>query len=295
MTGYLLTLFLCLITASSRVLLKKGMRDSNPLTGMTYSLLIGVLFLGIYAVPRMISQWQDLQLKGLLIFIGIGFIAPPVVRYLTYVGIDKIGASRSDPLRSVQPLFALVFSGFFLKEQVSILIWIAACMILAGAFLISRQNNSVHEKKYSKFDLLYPLLAALIAGVITNYRKYGMSFLPDPIIAAFVAAFSALIVFSTFLLITGKYKQIVLTKDSKKFFLISGGLTAFTDILDLWALQLSQVQIVAPLLGATPLFVVLLSSLFLKKEESIGLKTWLGAGLIFVAIQLILYQVTRSV
>ena len=293
MFSFLITLLLCLISASSRVFLKKGFNQSNPVSGMVSSLWIGFLFLAAFAVPQIIIHLDDILFywKGLVFFAGIGLIAPPIVRYLTYIGIDRLGVSRADPMRSVQPVFALVFSGLVLQEKLSPAIWIATFIILYGVILIS--TNSFYFKfKFFDANNLYPLTAAILAGLVTNLRKMGIEILPYPLVGAFIASLSALIVFLLFVKIK-KYK-VSLEGSSKKFFLISGFLTALTDVLDLVVLQVSKVSIVAPLLAATPLFVVLLSALFLKKEEKLSFKTILGAVLIFIGVQLVFREVVRS-
>ena len=102
-----LTLCICFLTAISRVLLKLGFEKSNPLTGMVVSVVIGCLMLDSAAL--IFSNPNDYSWNGVLFFAGIGIVAPPVVRYLTYLGVHTLGAARSDPVRSLTPFFAILF------------------------------------------------------------------------------------------------------------------------------------------------------------------------------------------
>jgi drug/metabolite transporter (DMT)-like permease len=64
-----------------------------------------------------LNPWHSLTMKGLIFFALIGTVAPPIVRYLTYLGIDKLGPARSDPIRSLTPFFAIVFASFFFPNR----------------------------------------------------------------------------------------------------------------------------------------------------------------------------------
>ena len=134
----LIALGLCLITAVSRIFLKKGLQDSNIITSMTFSLVLGCAILVSFAL---ITQPLDnLNFEGVLFFSFIGMIAPPVVRTLTYIGVDRIGASRSDSIRSLTPFFAMFFAIIFLNESVSMSLFLAVVLIVFGALLLSKKK-----------------------------------------------------------------------------------------------------------------------------------------------------------
>lgn len=290
MHGVLLTLLLCFITASSRIFLKKGLKHSNALTGMVVSIVIGFLFLAALALPKLILAEVELDVKGVIIFALIGLVAPPIVRLLTYIGIDRVGVTRADPIRSAQPFFAILIAGLLLGENPGYKIWIATILIFTGVYILSRRQSVAEEKKYSNTDFLYPFLAALLAGAIAVARKYGMGFMLDPIVAAFIAATSAVFAFSLYLLIAKKISALKFDKKYWPFFLIAGVLTGITDIIDLMVLKISDIKIVAPLLASTPAFSVILGALFLKEEEVVTKYTWIGTVLIILAIQLIFWE-----
>lgn len=290
MSAALLTLFLCLITAVSRVFLKKGLRTSNALTGMVASIVIGAVALDLTAL--LLVPWpQHATWHGFAFFAGIGVIAPPVVRYLTYVGIDRLGASRSDPVRSLTVFFAIFFAIVFLGEPFDVRIMLGAGLIFLGVVFISRPDGkpaTETQRAWKTRDLLFPLGAAVVAGAVANLRKHGATLLDSPIVAAAVAATSAVIVFAVFLVVTGKHRQIKLDANSRKFFLIAGLCTALTDVLDLVVLKMGSVSVVVPLLAASPLFVILLSYFFLKDLEKITPVLVMGALTIFAGVQVIL-------
>lgn len=280
--------FICLISAISRIMLKRGMHASNALTGMVVSLVIGWIVLA--GLTLALVSPSSYNLKGILFFSMIGIIAPPVVRYLTYIGIDRLGASRSDQLRSLTPFFAIYFAVIFLNEPLNAAILAGTVCIFSGVLLISHDGlkNQQGHRRWHLLDLFPPILAALLAGVVANLRKYGNTLLDSPLLAATVAATSALFVFGTFMGLTGNRKKLQFDATSSKYFILSGICTSATDVLDLVALKSGKVSVVIPLLATSPLFVIILSHLFLKGIEKV---TWIIvlSGLLIVAgVELIL-------
>jgi len=282
----ILVIFSCLITSGSRILLKRGVVLANALTGMVYSLVVGWLALLILFTLSISNE--RLSVRGLLFFAAIGLVAPPVVRYLTYIGVEKVGPSRSDPVRSLTPLFALLIAFFIFGEAFNSQALLAGIFIVIGIFMLSLdswRNSTVQVFRFK--DLIYPLAAAILAGLIANFRKLGMSLEISPLSAAFSSATSAMLVFFGFIMHRSRYRELVWNRASFKFFALSGLLVSITDIIDLVALRRLNVTMVAPLLAATPLFVIILSLIFLRDIERITLSLVAGAVLIFVGVALI--------
>jgi uncharacterized membrane protein len=286
MPSLTLTFVLCLLTASSRILLKRGMESSNALTGMVVSLLIGWLFLAPAALVS--SSWADVNLHGVLFFAGIGVVAPPAVRYLTYLGVEKVGASRSDPVRSLTPFFAILFAILFLGESFGWPLVLGTVLIVFGVLMISREGTGESKNGWNRSDLIFPLAAAALAGGIANLRKFGTELLVSPALAAAVAASSALIVFGAFLLVTGKWRELKIDRPSAKFLVISGFLTAVTDVLDLMVLKSGKVSVVVPLLAAGPILIIVLAHFFLRGIEKITRQLVFGALLVMGGVEVIL-------
>ncbi len=272
----------CIITSLSRITLKKGLLHSNAMTGMVYSLLFGWIILVVLTLIDLKNQ--IFSVKGILFFSAIGIIAPPVVRYMTYLGVEKLGPSRSDPIRSLTPLFAVAFAFIFFEEQFNFSSLWGCLLIFAGSYVLNLDANQVEKKIFQTSDLIYPFIAAVIAGLVSNFRKIGMNLEITSLAAATSAATSALFVFGIFLVYKKNYKKIIINKMSVKYLLATGALASITDIIDLIALKNSKVSIVAPLLATTPLFVILFSWLFLKNIEKITRNLVIGAVLICTGI-----------
>lgn len=288
-----LAFLICIISSVARVFLKKGLAHSNVNTGMIFSLYIGWLVLFVLFLIEL-SQASLPSLKGVLFFCGIGLIAPPVVRYLTYVGVDKLGAASSDQIRSLTPFFGILFADIFFNEHVSLYSYSAGFLIFIGLYILNLSYSQTEKPNDSGTNLKkfiwYPLVAAVLAGVVANLRKIGGQEEISSTAGAFFAATSAMVVYTIYIVVSKKYTTISFNKETAKFFIFSAALTSLTDILDIYILKQSKISYILPILATTPLFVLVVSALFLKKYESINKYTIISAVVIFLGVQLIVLQ-----
>lgn len=282
----ILALTICLVTGISRVFLKFGLKGSNPLSGTFVSIVIGwfaLLLLSLTFDSFVAVSWQ-----GVAFFSLIGCVAPPLVRYLTYIGVDRVGACRSDLLRSLTPFFAILFATMIFGETIGMTVFAGALLIVSGIALITYfEGKSEAEKKWKKEDLIFPLAAACLAGLIANMRKFGTEFLSSPFVASFVAATSALIVFSLMIYWRGLWGQIKFEKKAGRFLLLSGLCTSLTDVLDLIILKQAKVSVVVPILAVSPLVTIMFSGLFLRKTEFITKWLLISGFLVVLGVELI--------
>ena len=61
-----------------------------------------------------------------------------IVRQLTYIGIEKIGAARSGPIRASVPLWSAAVAILFLGERITLNHLVGFALICAGAFFVFR-------------------------------------------------------------------------------------------------------------------------------------------------------------
>ena len=275
-----------LITASSNIVLKKGFHKIHPFTAVYFSVIISTVFLWIMTfmfVPK--SNYSNYQ--GIMVFVVIGCFAPTAIRSLAYYGIHKLGAGRSAPLRALTPFFATIMAILFFKESPRIGIFLGIAMIVLGVmFLTKKDLNDPTQWKLSYF--LFPLGAALLAGLAANLRKFGLNLMPQPVFASAIAASSSLVIL-TFYAFTKHAKEITAALNHArelKFIIIAAFLTTFGEVVDLSALLYGKVSLVVPIFAVTPLVIVFLSQAFLKEYEIVTKKIVLATVLIMIGIYL---------
>ncbi|MDD5020185.1 MAG: EamA family transporter [Candidatus Omnitrophica bacterium] len=287
-----LAFLMTLITASSNIVLKKGLHKIHPFTATYLSVAISTLFLWLITsayAPR--SSFSNTS--GILIFVLIGTFAPTIVRTLTYYGIHTLGAGRSAPIRALTPFFATFMAIVFLKERPRIGIFLGISLIVAGVALLSRKNQN-DTAAWKPKHLLYPLGAAVLAGCAANLRKFGLDIMPDPVFASTIAASSSLVIMSCYAF-TKHRREIAEIKHhghELRFIVIAAFLTTIGEIVDLSALMYGKVSLVVPIFAVTPLSILFLSHIFLKKHERVTKEIVLAALIIILGIAIAIRNVS---
>src|SRR5581483_2994 len=258
----------CIISA------RLGLRYSNSTTVTYVSLLVHtsvlwpiVFFRGVPSVP----------LAALALFLTAGSLQP-AIRLFTYTGIAKIGAARSYALRASAPLFSAVLAIIFLGEQTTL-------PIVAGIFLTSWESGG---KPVLWLDLALPVFAALLAGIAQPIRRQALSLANEPLFFAAIVGAISLVWYVLYLALPGTEKPVWNRKSLVPF--VSAGLFETLGIwLSIAALSHGTVVVVTPLLSTSPVWVLIISSIFLRHVERITWKITLGtlgvvAGTIIIAL-----------
>src|SRR3990167_7150333 len=143
------------------MLKKKGLRYSNPVTAVIISLAINVIVL--WGVSVIYVPLDSLTRAVILIFVLVGLFQPGLTRFLTYKGIEHLGIAITDPIRASTPLFSALFAILLLGEAMTVPIFFATIVIIAGITLLSHRGGSLQKIRFRY--ILYPLSASLLAGV----------------------------------------------------------------------------------------------------------------------------------
>lgn len=279
-----LAFLMTLITASTNIALKKGFYKIPPFIATYISVLISTIFLWL-ATFLFVPRASLANYKGIWVFVLIGLFAPTIVRTLTYFGIHKLGAGRSTPLRAMTPFFATIMAIIFLKEAPRPEIFLGISLIVLGiAILVKKENKDFTHWKPVYF--VYPLGAAILAGLAANLRKYGLDLMPQPIFASAIAATSSLVVLTPFVAFKFKNNKVIRLDHRKelKFIIFAAFLTSLGEVVDLSALLYGRVSLVVPIFAVTPLIVVFFSWIFLKEHEVVTKRLVLSTIIILLGI-----------
>ncbi len=266
------------------ILTKKGLRFSNPATAVVTSLGINMVFL--WSASLLFVPLDSLTDSAILIFAVVGLFQPGLTRLLTYKGIETLGVAITDPIRASTPLFSALFAILFLSEAMTVPIFFATIVIIAGITLLSHRGGSLQKIRFRY--ILYPLSASLLAGVSQVLRKFGLAAIPHPFLAAAVTATSSFAVSLLIVLISEKRRAtFLLNKECLPFYLAAGVAVSLGMVSIYYALDLGKVTVVIPIASTGPLFSLTLSALFLRDVEKVTPKIVIGACLIISGVLLI--------
>jgi len=264
----------------SDFLIRVGLRHSNARTAVLFSTVAGLaapLVISVFTVPLHLFVS-----RAVIFFILAGIIGPFIARYLLYVGIERVGVSIASPLANMRPLFGAMIAVVLLGEKLTISIAGATILIIVGAVVISWERSGGQiATKWSRRDLIFPVLASFCYGLATIMRKLGLNITPEPIVGVIIQNTAALAILLMATPLQSQQQKVDL-RDGRAWFVFGiGGLLAFVaHYCTFYALGLGRVIIVAPLVGVNPFFAILLTGIFLRKEERITLKIVMGSILI---------------
>ena len=249
-----------------------GLRHSTPLTATIVSLVARTITLGSAVI--LFGGVPGFALKALVVFIILGLMQT-VISLLTFMGLQKIGTSRSQPLRNSYPLWSSVIAIMLLGERAGAAVLLGTLLVVVGVVTISWKPEAA-PPNYRWWLVVYSLLAGFLAGVAFPLRRYGLTITNEPVFFSFIVAIVSLIGTIPYTLRTAGERKLIWHRRAVGEFFLSGFFEALGALLTLIALTSGRVVIVSPIIATTPLFSLLLSLIFLRGKEKITALTVLG-------------------
>jgi uncharacterized membrane protein len=263
----------------SYIISRVGLRHSNVLSGVFITSLSGICYSLVMSL--LCIDLAVFANRAVLYFIAAGVIGPFFGRMFLYMGLDRVGASIGSPLAEIKPLYAAIGAVLFLGEGLSLSIVLGTLLIIGGVITISLEETGGQiEKKWSKSDLVFPILASVCFGILHVLRKLGLNGIPVPIAGVTMQNASALLLFPL-LGLTQRGRHRLALDDKRAWIIFSfSGLSMFlAQVCVFFALDLGQVIVVSPLSSLSPFFVLLLVRIFLRELEKVTWRIVLGVVL----------------
>ena len=226
--------------------------------------LVGV-FTGIPAVDRTFL-WAAVL---------VGFLMP-VLRWLTYTGIAKIGAARGTALRSTHPLFSALLAVTFLGETATGPLLTGIVLVVAGIVLISwREEQRLSTARW--WHGAYSLSGAITAAAVHNIARFSLKSTGHPILFAAIVGAVSLVTFTGYLTLAGAPNRPVWNRRAMRPFLTAAVLENMGFLLFNTALSVGPVVIVTPMVATQPMWVLVFTVVFLRSIEMVTLRTVSGS------------------
>ena len=265
-----LSLFTAFCYGASAVLTRKGMRDSNPVTGVLVTTVVQVVMISglLMSAPP-----KSMNMVGIAFFVASGILASTLGRFFNYTSIESLGVPVSATIIGSSPLFSTAFAIVFIGENVALATLLGTLLIVSGIAL-TREGGDKGPRLTSA--ILLPVASAAFYGASSVVRKVGLNLLPEATLGALVGASSSLLSFALYLTATGRLADVRLSRNSVKYFLASGVVISLGWVCMFNALSVGDVSVVSALIGANPLFSLALSLLLLRDVEEFGWRVAAG-------------------
>ncbi len=269
-----------LLYACTLVILRRGMQGGTPIAALlTVNTVVAI---GGLAAALVRGTLFTTAVAPLLWFVVIGFFGQGIGTITHYIGIERMGVSRSTPIQSATPIWGVLMAVLILGESPSAMTIMGTAGIVGGVMLLAVPEERVAGtlRDWLRGAVIFPVISSVVYAIVPVFAKLAYAHQNTPMLGLGVA-FAA----GSLMMLAGKKfapggGRIQAEGWSFRLFLVAGFLNLFGAILYWSALVIGDVSVILPISRLYPLFVVILSALFLGKLERITARLVLAAGLI---------------
>ena len=267
-----IALIAAILYSGGSITARMGMQHSTPLTAAcvllffrTVAFWIGVFLTG--GIPHV--EWTPL-----LLFVGLG-VLQTATSLLQLTGIHRLGAARAEPLRNTYPLWSAAIAIMLLGEQAGPGILAGTVLVVGGIGLISWQPAD-SGLRFHWWEAVFPLLAALFAGIAFPIRRIAFDISNEPLYFAAILAVVSFVSLGPYAAVRLRTEKLVLDPGALPKFILSGFFESAGSLLSLIAVSVGRVVVVSPIVASTPLWTLIMTVVFLRGIERINARTVTG-------------------
>lgn len=217
-----------------------------------------------------------------------GVLGSLLARVALFVGIDRLGASRAEPLKSTFPLFAVLIAVVALGEQLTATVLVGILFVVAGGAAVSWDAKAKGTNRRRWTDLGFPVAAAVLLGIDPVFTKIGLETGTPAVVGTTVRVIAAAAVFACYRF----WRQFRTETGSRlsvtRWSLVAGVANTVYLMAYLAALARAPVSVVTPVLGVSPLLVLAIAPLVSTRDERITVRLALAVTVLVAGVVLVL-------
>lgn len=260
--------------ACADMAMRSGLQHTSPFVGSTIGRTVGVSTLFILILLSG-SRFPSFGVHYFWLAVG-GALNPGLFAICFMFGISKIGVARAAPIKGSSPLFASFLAVLFLGERPEWYHMGGVLLVVSGIALISSGKT---EDRWRRIHTLWPIAAAVFAGLGAVLWRKALPAFPDTLAATFVGSAAALVIVAlyTFTFLRDQVPDGV--KNAWKPFFLLGILGTAGQFFFAAALQRGEIYRMVSLIQTSPLITVLFALILLRRVEFITWRVPAGAVL----------------
>jgi uncharacterized membrane protein len=278
-----------LLYAVTLISIRVGMAEGTSFTALlTVNSIVSV---GALTTAAIRGSLFSTAFTPLLWFALIGFLAQGIGTMTHYIGIERMGVSRATSVQSITPLWGVLFAVIVIGERPGVSVIAGTVAIVAGVGLLASPEERDSKAGWIQGAVIFPLVSSVVYAFVPILAKFAFVYQQTPVLGLGVAFGAASI---TMFLGRRKIPGGVVIQASPKslgFFALAGVTNMVGAILFWSALVGGKVSTILPVSRLYPLWVLILSAVFLGRAEDISIRAVLsGVMVVFGGVLITIYQ-----
>jgi len=279
---------LCLAAQSLAVRLGSKTHSITDVVAVMYAvnLVVFVPVTAVVADPKYEVTWV-----AVAAFTVSGLLGSLIARYCYFVGIERLGSSRTEPLKALLPLFAVGAAVLFLGEEVTQILLVGVALLVAGGVAVTleaRDSPTAPVGRELWIALAFPLTAALFLGIDPIFTTVGFAEGTSVMVGVTIRVLAAAGGFGCYLLWRVARTGYDGGGIELNRWLIAASVANTAYLLTYYAaLARAPVSVVTPVMGASTLFVVGGAALFLQDDERVTWRLGVAAAVVVLGVVLV--------
>lgn len=140
MLGIALALVSAITFGVNAVYSRKSLGHIRTVPATFISLIASLAVAGAVALIFEPRALFSVSLTAILVFGAVGFLNFTTGRYLIFISVRCIGASRATPVYSAAPFFSIIFAIILAGETINPMIVLGAAFIVGGMYFLLRSD-----------------------------------------------------------------------------------------------------------------------------------------------------------
>ncbi|AEK72366.1 permease [Thermococcus sp. 4557] len=251
--------------AASTILIKAGMRDKSPVAANIFRLYaVSAMFAVIFLINGTFSKIAGLSPELLAMAFVSGAFGFVIGDYFYLNALKMMGVSRTVPITSTYPLWAILWAFLFLGRDVSAQIVVGAALVVSAIVVVKKAEE---EEEINPKGFLFAILAPISWSFAILTMDWLTGYVDVLTLAGIRMMFAALAV-SLFLPgYAGELRRITL----REALLLTGAAATgllLGQYLFVYSINLVGSQISAPVSAINPIIASTLAILILKEPPN---------------------------
>ncbi len=145
--------------AVSTIFIKAGMKNKSPISVNIFRLyVVSLMFILVFVVNGTFSSLHLLSIKELVIAFISGQFGFVIGDYFYLTALKLMGVSRTVPITSTYPLWAILWAFLFLNRGINLQIIMGAVLVVTAIVVVKKAEE---EERINPRGFIFALLAPL--------------------------------------------------------------------------------------------------------------------------------------